>query len=134
MREPAAAHWPAIRSRFASGNARLGGWLALEQVGQLSDAEVGEPTFRRASSVRAEPQRKLAKAEKDGRNPDPLPVIIGQRSDLGVPGQERVEQFRRAGLAVMQQEVAEVEVELGAAHLTEVDDAVTDADVARNAT
>jgi hypothetical protein len=51
-------------------------------------------------------------------------VLVGsQCGDLGVPGEERAEQVHGAGFAVVEQEVAEVEVGLCPAHLAEVDNA-----------
>ena len=52
-----------------------------------------------------------------------MAVIPGQGGRLGVASEEVLEQRNGAGCAVMQQEVAKVEVAVGSAHFAEVDDA-----------
>jgi hypothetical protein len=71
----------------------------------------------------AEPERELTQARYDGRPPYQIAVIPGQGGRLGVASDEVLEQRNGAGCAVMQQEMAKVEVAVSSAHFTEVDDA-----------
>ena len=71
----------------------------------------------------AEPERELTQARYDGRPPYQIAVIPGQGGRLAVASDEVLEQRNGAGCAVMQQEMAKVEVAVSSAHFTEVDDA-----------
>ena len=48
---------------------------------------------------------------------------FGERANLGVSGEEVFEEGLRTGLEILEQEVTNVEVRIGATHLSEVDDA-----------
>ena|ERR1700691_2342088 len=104
-------------------------WLALEEVRQFRDPELDQRRAERVAALGAEPARELAEAEQDRRRADRLAVAAGQRADLKVALQEGAEELRGPGFAVVEQEMAQVEIGVGAAHLAEVDDAAVAAGV-----
>lgn len=74
-------------------------------------------------SLRANPTAQLTEAKEDGRAAAPRFKVRWRIDDVPVAGHKALEQRPSQALAIVQEEVAKVECTLGAAGLSEVDDA-----------